>query len=101
MLLVGAVASALAASGTFERLLSLVIILVLVIDGFMVAVLFRLRRLGAPAPFRVPLYPYLPLLFLAIYAVLFFAALVGQPATAALALGEIALAYAVSRFVVR
>jgi amino acid transporter len=100
-LLVGVVAAALAASGTFEWLLSLAIILVLALDGFMVPVLFRLRRRGPPAPFRVPLYPFLPLLFLSIYVVLFLAALVGQPATVALALGEIALAYALSRFFVR
>jgi APA family basic amino acid/polyamine antiporter len=100
-LLVGAVASALAASGTFEWLLSLTIILVLAIDGFMVPVLFRLRRRSEPAPFRVPLYPFLPLLFLSIYAALFLAALVGQPATTALALGVIAAAYALSRLVVR
>src|SRR4030095_2162994 len=42
MLLVGAVAVVLAATGTFERLLSLAIVLVLLTDGFMVLVLFRL-----------------------------------------------------------
>lgn len=100
-LLVGTVAAGLAASGTFEWLLSLSIILVLVIDGFMVPVLFRLRRRNPSAPFRVPLYPYLPVLFLLIYAALFVAALVGQPGTVALALGMVAATYFLSRFVVR
>jgi len=100
-LLVGAVAAALAASGTFETLLSLVIILVLVIDGFMVPVLHRLRGRDAAAPFRVPLYPFLPRLFLAIYALLFLAALVGQPGTTAVALGLVAAAYGLSRVVIR
>jgi amino acid transporter len=100
-LLVGGVAAALAASGTFERLLSLSITLVLVIDSFMVLVLLRLRRREPRAPFRVPLYPFLPLLFLSIYAVLMAAACVGQPGVSALALGVIAAAYGVSRLVVR
>ena len=59
MILVGVVASALAATGTFEKLLSLAIVFILVIDGFMVLVLFRLRRLGGEPAFRVPLYPVL------------------------------------------
>jgi APA family basic amino acid/polyamine antiporter len=101
VLLVGVVAAGLAASGTFERLLSLAIVLVLVLDAFMVIVLLRLRRRLPPAPFRVPFFPFLPLLFLAIYAVLFLGALLGQPRTAALALGEFALAYALSRLLVR
>jgi APA family basic amino acid/polyamine antiporter len=85
MLHAGAVAAALAATGTFERLLSLAITFVLVIDGFMVVVLFRLRRRSAAAPFRVPLYPAVPLLFLGTYAALFLAAAAGQPGIAALA----------------
>ena len=79
-LLVGVVARRWPRRGTFEWLLSLAIILVLAIDGFMVPVLFRLRRREGPAPFPVPLYPFLPLLFLAIYVVLFVAAALRQPA---------------------
>ena len=48
MLLVGFVSLLLAATGTFERLLSLAIALVLVTDGFMVLVLFRLRARRPP-----------------------------------------------------
>jgi APA family basic amino acid/polyamine antiporter len=100
-ILVGLVAAVLAASGTFERLLSLTIILVLIADGFMVPVLVRLRHRTPDAPFRVPLYPFLPFLFLLIYAVLFMGAVVGQPGTTALATGVVAVTYVASRFLVR
>jgi len=100
-LVVGLMAALLAASGTFEWLLSLTITLVLIVDGFMVPVLVRLRSRGSDVPFRVPLYPFLPFLFLAIYVVLFFGAVVGQPGTTALAAGMVAAAYGVSRLLVR
>ena len=71
MLLVGVVsAAARGRRGTFERLLSLAIVLVLATDGFMVPVLFRLRARRPAAPFRVPLYPAVPLAFLSVYALL-------------------------------
>jgi APA family basic amino acid/polyamine antiporter len=94
MVLVGAVAAALAATGTFERLLSLAILFVLVTDGFMVLVLFRLRARAPQAPFRVPLYPAVPLVFLATYAALFMAAVLQQPAVSAVAVGSLVAAYA-------
>ena len=97
MLLVGGVSCVLAASGTFERLLSWAILSILVTDGFMVLVLFRLRRSGAAAPFRVPLYPVLPLVFLALYAALFVVAAHAQPRLVAVTLGILALAYAAAR----
>jgi APA family basic amino acid/polyamine antiporter len=96
MLLVGVVAAALAATGTFERLLSFAILLVLLTDGFMVLVLFRLRRRQASAPFRVPLYPVLPSVFLGLYAVLFVIAAREQPILAGVTLGLLALTYAVA-----
>ena len=42
----------------------------------MVLVLLRLRSRNPGAPFRVPLYPGLPLLFLAVYVLLLLGALV-------------------------
>jgi len=92
-LLVGVVAMALAATGTFERLLSLAILLVLLTDGFMVLVLFRLRRRRAEAPFRVPLYPLLPSLFLGIYALLFVVSARAQPLLAGVTLALLGLTY--------
>jgi APA family basic amino acid/polyamine antiporter len=59
-LFVGAVSLVLAATGSFSRLLSLAILLILVTDGFMVIVLFRLRMRDPDSPFRMPLYPWLP-----------------------------------------
>ena len=79
MAVVGVVAALLAATGTFTGLLSLAILLVLVIDGFTVAALFRLRARQPDAPFRVPFYPFVPALFIALYAVLFAGAALAQP----------------------
>src|SRR5262249_48832691 len=94
MVLVGAVSAILAATGTFEWLLSLAILFVLLTDGFIVLVLFRLRARAPQAPFRVPLYPAAPLLFLATYAALFVAAVPQQPGVSAIAVASLVAAYA-------
>lgn len=101
MILAGAVSATLAATGTFEILLSLAVAFVLVIDGFMVPVLFRLRRRGPEAPFRVPLYPALPLAFLGVYAALFLAAATQQPGVTAVAVGVLGATWALGRALVR
>jgi APA family basic amino acid/polyamine antiporter len=101
MLLVGGVSLLLAASGTFERLLSLAIVLVLATDGFMVLVLFRLRSRQAAAPFRVPLYPAVPLAFLSVYVLLLIGALWQQPAQTAAALAVLLAVSLVARATVR
>jgi len=96
MLLVGAVAIALAATGTFEKLLGLSIVLILVIDGFTVLSLFRLRRREPRAPFSVPLYPWVPLLFVAVYGALFLGTALAQPKLVLVALVVLGAAWAVS-----
>ena len=96
-LLVGALSLVLAATGSFSRLLSLAILLILVTDGFMVIVLFRLRRREPNAPFHVPLYPWLPWFFLTIYALLLAAGAVDQPVLAAVAAATLAAAYGIAR----
>jgi APA family basic amino acid/polyamine antiporter len=101
MVLAGAAAAVLAVTGTFERLLSLAVAFVLVIDAFMVPVLFRLRRKASEAPFRVPLYPAVPLLFLGTYAALFLATAVRQPGVVAIALAVLGATYVVGRAWVR
>jgi len=101
MLLVGLVSTLLAASGTFEQLLSWAILSVLVTDAFMVLVLFRLRRVGAAAPFRVPLYPVLPLAFLALYLALFVGASLEQPSFVLVVAATFVLAWLVARLAVR
>jgi len=90
----------LAATGTFERLLSLAITFILVTDGFMVLVLFRLRVTQPAAPFRVPLYPFVPLLFLGTYTLLLVGALIQQPGITLAALAALALVSLVSWLVV-
>lgn len=96
MLLVGVVSIALVATGTFERLLALAITLVLVVDGAMVFALVRLRREQPDAPFLVPFYPLVPLLFVGVYAALFVGTALEQPALAALTIGLLVAIYGLS-----
>ena len=96
MLLVGAVAVALAATGTFEKLLGLAIAEVLVIDGLTVAALFPLRAHEPRAPFSMPGYPAVPVLFIGVYLVLFAWTAVGQSQSVLVALAVLALAYGLS-----
>src|SRR5262249_48143287 len=100
LLLVSVVSVVLAATGTFERLLSLAITFILVTDGFMVLVLFKLRAGQPMAPFRVPLYPLIPLLFLATHVLLLVGALIRQPGITLAALAALTLASLVSWVVV-
>jgi len=90
LVLVALVSVLLAATGTFERLLSLAITFILVTDGFMVVVLFKLRARRPDAPFRVPLYPVVPLLFLGTYVLLLVGAIIQQPAITLAALAALA-----------
>ena len=78
MVLVGVISMTLAATGTFAQLLALAIVLILVVDGLTAASLFRLRAREPYAPFRVPLYPVLPALFIGVYAALFVGAVISQ-----------------------
>jgi basic amino acid/polyamine antiporter, APA family len=99
MVVVGIVAALLAATGQFGTLLSLAILIVLVIDGFSVAALYRLRKRQPEAPFRAPLYPYLLTLFIGVYVVLFAGSAYAQPrlalATVAVLAGMWALSWVV------
>jgi APA family basic amino acid/polyamine antiporter len=97
MLLFGLVALILAASGTFETLLGLAVALVLMIDGFVALSLFRLRVREPAAPFSVPLYPAVPLVFVATYAALLIGTAWVQPVLVAVTSGLLALAYGLSR----
>ncbi|OLC68361.1 MAG: hypothetical protein AUH78_26190 [Gemmatimonadetes bacterium 13_1_40CM_4_69_8] len=101
MLVVGAVAMGLAATGTFSDLLSLAIVLILLIDGFVVAALFRLRARTPEAPFRVAFFPALPVLFLLIYAALFVGSALAQPLVVVKAAALLGAAYGVSRVATR
>jgi APA family basic amino acid/polyamine antiporter len=61
-----AFACALILSGTFERLVELTSITMMLLSALTAAALFRLRRTrpGAPRPYRAPGYPWVPLVFL-------------------------------------
>ncbi|HEX4574430.1 MAG TPA: amino acid permease, partial [Gemmatimonadales bacterium] len=101
MLLVGGVATALAGTGTFERLLGLAIITILLIDGLAVVALLRLRAREPRAPFSVPGYPLVPLLFLAVYGALLVGATLAQPGLVATAVLVLWATYGLSRLVIR
>jgi basic amino acid/polyamine antiporter, APA family len=91
MLLVGVVSAALAVSGTFERLLGLAVTLVIIIDGWTVLALLRLRARDPAAPFRVPLYPVIPAVFLLVYAALLVGGAWADWKVAAVATGVVGL----------
>jgi APA family basic amino acid/polyamine antiporter len=96
MLVVGAVAIGLAATGTFEKLLGLAIVLILVIDSLTVVALFRLRGREPRAPFTVPGYPLVPALFVAVYTVLFVGTARAEPELVAVAGAVLVAAYGLS-----
>jgi APA family basic amino acid/polyamine antiporter len=96
MLAIAVFAIALAATGTFELLLGLAIVQVLVIDSWAVMALFRLRARDGPAPFSVPGFPWVPLLFVAVYTALLVGTARAQPKLVAAALATLGAAYALS-----
>ena len=96
MLLVGAVAMLLAATGTFVELLSVAIALILLIDSAVIGALFVLRTRQPEAPFRVPLYPLVPALFVAVYAALLVGTAMTQPGLVAIAAGVLVAAWGLS-----
>ena len=96
MLLVGGTAIALATTGTFEWLISLAIVWILVIDSWAVLALFRLRRRDPVAPFTVPLYPWVPLALLGVYGALLVGTAVAQPLLIVEAVTVLGAAYGLS-----
>lgn len=87
---------AYAVTGTFEKLQALAVVFILLIDGFMVLALFRLRRATPDAPFKTPLYPLPALVLLGVYVVLLVGAVLQQPGTVAIAVGVLVGTYALS-----
>lgn len=96
MVLVGGAAMLLALSGTFEQLLALTITLILMLDSIAVLSLVVARKRSPDAPFRTPGYPYLPIGFIGLYAVLFLGTAVAQPTVVVISVGVMLLAYGVS-----
>jgi basic amino acid/polyamine antiporter, APA family len=93
---VGIVAIALAVSGTFPQLLSLAIALVLMVDSVTIAALFPLRARQPDAPFRVPLYPVVPVLFILVYVTLLVGTALTQPGLVAIAAAVLVAAWGLS-----
>src|SRR2546427_524064 len=81
-----------------ERIAGTVII---VIDGFTVLSLFRLRARRPSAPFLVPLFPLVPLLFVGVYAALFVGTAWAARGTVLAAVAVLGSAYGVSWMVSR
>ena len=100
MLAVGGMAIILAATGTFVQLLSIAIALILVIDSVVIGSLFVLRGRQPEAPFRVPLYPLVPVAFIAVYLALLVGTAKTQPGLVAIAAGVIVVAWGLSSLVI-
>jgi len=100
MVSVGIVAIALAATGTFPQLLSLAIALVLIIDSITIAALFPLRARAPEAPFKVPLYPVVPAVFILVYVALLVGTAKAQPGLVALAACGVLLTWGLSWLVI-
>jgi basic amino acid/polyamine antiporter, APA family len=86
-------AMVLAVSGTFEQLLTYVVFVGWIFYGLGAACVFVLRRTrpDADRPFRVPAYPWTPLLFIIAAAALVTNTIVTQPARAAVGIGVVLL----------
>ena len=83
----------LAASGTFEQLLTYVVFVGWIFYGLGAACVIVLRRTNpnAPRPFRVPAYPWTPLLFILAAAALVINTIATQPGRAAVGIGVVLL----------
>jgi APA family basic amino acid/polyamine antiporter len=83
----------LAATGTFEQLLTYVVFIGWLFYGLGALSVFQYRRREplAPRPFRVPGYPVTPILFVASAAAIVINTIVAQPARAAVGLGVVLL----------
>ena len=83
----------LAATGTFEQLLTYVVFVGWIFYGLGALSIFvyRRRQPGAVRPFRVPGYPVTPLLFVGAAAALVANTIVAQPGRAAVGLGVVLL----------
>jgi len=81
ILLQGAIGAVLAASGTFAQLILLDVFTLFLFGGLSVAALIQLRRKepDLPRPYRVPLYPFVPLAFLALSLILLVASVLDSP----------------------
>jgi APA family basic amino acid/polyamine antiporter len=89
----GALAMVFAISGTFDQLTNLATVVYVLFWTLSGIALFVLRRkmANAPRPFRVPVYPFVPLMFVLIMAGILVSALIESPAETTTALLLLAL----------
>lgn len=89
----GLVASILAVSGTFDQLTDAVVFASWIFYGLTAGAVFRLRKLGLgeATVFRVPLYPFLPIVFILLAIVLLINTILTAPGLTAIGLGVMAL----------
>jgi len=71
-------------------------VLVLTLDSVTIAALFPLRARQPDAPFRVPLYPIVPVLFVLVYLALLVGTAMTQPGLVAIACGVLVAAWGLS-----
>ena len=81
----------LAASGTFETLLAYVVFVgwIFYALGAAAVIMLRRKRPDTPRPYRVPGYPFTPLLFIAAAAALVINTIVAQPKVASIGLAMV------------
>ncbi len=84
-------ASVLAATGTFEQLLTYVVFVGWMFYALAAATIFvyRKRETGDSQKYRVPGYPWTPALFIAVVAAFVLNTIIAQPARAAIGLGVV------------
>jgi APA family basic amino acid/polyamine antiporter len=93
-IIAGAVWSAiLAATGTFDQLLTYVVFVGWIFYALAAAsvLVYRKREPETPRPYRVPIYPLTPILFILAAAALVLNTMIGQPTRAAIGLGMVML----------
>lgn len=82
------------------QLLSIAIALILLIDSVVIGSLFVLRARQPEAPFRVPLYPFVPVAFILVYGALLVGTTLTQPVLVAIAVGVLVAAWGLSWIVI-
>lgn len=102
ILLQAVLASVLVTLGTFDQVVAYLIFMTVLFVALTVAAVFVLRhRPAAPGTYRTPGYPFTPVIFLVLVAVLLYLLASNNPREAALGAGVVALGWPVYRLGVR
>jgi len=86
-------AAVLALTGTFQQLLTYVVFVgwIFYALGAAAVIALRIKRPDAPRPFRVPGYPFTPLIFVLAAAAIVLNTIVEQPTQSAIGIGMVLL----------